>query len=412
MIKVTGRGTIIPKEAKPKNKCRRWKIQVPIGRDPVTGKYRSRSRNAEGTYTEAEAARRTFINELESGLNVDSLDMTMGQYAMTWYEEVAASGELAKGTLDKYDVHVRTIVKNLGGLKLKEVRPGVIEQYKSILRNGGSLSGAPLSGATAHGHFVTLSMILESAVIRELIPTNPCRRVKFPKCDTEERKALSEEDARRLVALLVADIDGRKAGALLAMVCGLRRGEVCGLEWGDLMASASGRSFIRVVRNYTRGEMKEPKTKESNRPITIPAPLLESLLDWKEKQRVLLEALEIEQTSSTAIVSTKSGEHMHPENFYRWWTRFAKRTGFEGFVLHELRHTFATIGCDKDVNERDMARLMGHSGLEMLDRVYAHRVAESEARAMDVLGEVFFSTSGKEACEGTIIPMQRLKKGA
>ena len=65
---------------------------------------------------EAEAARRAFINELESGLNVDSLDMTMGQYAMNWYEEVAASGELAKGTLDKYDVHTRTLIKNLGGL--------------------------------------------------------------------------------------------------------------------------------------------------------------------------------------------------------------------------------------------------------------------------------------------------------
>ena len=92
--------------------------------------------------------------------------------------------------------------------------------------------------------------------------------------------------------------------------------------------------------------------------------------------------------------------------------RFSKRNGYEGFVLHELRHTFATIGCDKDVNERDMARLMGHSGLEMLDRVYAHRVAESEARAMDVLGEVFFGTSEKDVCEGTIIPMQRLRKGA
>ena len=103
---------------------------------------------------------------------------------------------------------------------------------------------------------------------------------------------------------------------------------------------------------------------------------------------------------------------MHPENFYRWWVRFSKRNGYEGFVLHELRHTFATIGCDKDVNERDMARLMGHSGLEMLDRVYAHRVAESEARAMDVLGEVFFGTSEKDVCEGTIIPMQRLRKGA
>ena len=59
MAKVTGEGTIVQLEKdKPKSKCRKWQLRVPVGLDPRTGKYNTRTRRYNGTYTEAKKAPR------------------------------------------------------------------------------------------------------------------------------------------------------------------------------------------------------------------------------------------------------------------------------------------------------------------------------------------------------------------
>ena len=63
MAKVTGEGSIIQMEKdKPKSKCRKWQLRVPVGLDPRTGKYKTRTRRVNGmTYTKAKKALRDFI---------------------------------------------------------------------------------------------------------------------------------------------------------------------------------------------------------------------------------------------------------------------------------------------------------------------------------------------------------------
>ena len=53
MAKVIGEGTIVQLEKdKPKSKCRKWQLRVPVGLDPRTGKYKTRTRRVNDmTYT-------------------------------------------------------------------------------------------------------------------------------------------------------------------------------------------------------------------------------------------------------------------------------------------------------------------------------------------------------------------------
>ena len=55
MAKVIGEGTIVQLEKdKPKSKCRKWQLRVPVGLDPRTGKYKTRTRRVNDmTYTQA-----------------------------------------------------------------------------------------------------------------------------------------------------------------------------------------------------------------------------------------------------------------------------------------------------------------------------------------------------------------------
>ena len=65
MAKVTGEGTIVQLEKdKPKSKCRKWQLRVPVGLDPRTGKYKTRTRRvSDVSYTQAKKALRDFIDE-------------------------------------------------------------------------------------------------------------------------------------------------------------------------------------------------------------------------------------------------------------------------------------------------------------------------------------------------------------
>ena len=67
MAKVTGEGTIVQLEKdKPKSKCRKWQLRVPVGLDPRTGKYKTRTRRvSDMNYTQAKKALRDFIEEIE-----------------------------------------------------------------------------------------------------------------------------------------------------------------------------------------------------------------------------------------------------------------------------------------------------------------------------------------------------------
>jgi integrase len=51
--------------------------------------------------------------------------------------------------------------------------------------------------------------------------------------------------------------------------------------------------------------------------------------------------------------------------------RIAKKVGFR-FSPYSMRHTFATEAIIKGVDLQTTATLMGHKGLTMLNRVYAH----------------------------------------
>lgn len=60
---VSGQGSIVQLEKdKPKSKCRKWQLRVPVGMDPRTGKYKARTRRFGGTYTQAIRKRRYLNN--------------------------------------------------------------------------------------------------------------------------------------------------------------------------------------------------------------------------------------------------------------------------------------------------------------------------------------------------------------
>ena len=94
---------------------------------------------------------------------------------------------------------------------------------------------------------------------------------------------------------------------------------------------------------------------------------------------------------------------MEIAKFAAWWRKFRDGNGFEGLVLHELRHTQATLLLANGTDMKTVQVRMGHSSAAFTMDRYAHAVPEKDDQAADLMGGIM---SGKVKQEARIIPLK------
>lgn len=158
-----------------------------------------------------------------------------------------------------------------------------------------------ISEGEVDGTHVKLRQIMQSAVDNALIGKNPCLSIKLPKPTYKERRPLTAEKASQLLDRLLAERGSAKAvGTLILPECGLRRGEMLGIEWDDYDPAAR---TLRIARQYSSDNtLRPPKSRMSRRAVTISETLSRALDGWREEQRTQLSSYSITQIGATPIV--------------------------------------------------------------------------------------------------------------
>lgn len=382
-------------------------MQVRCGRDHVNGGYMRHTRVYHGTKTEAQKALRDYIAEIESGLRADRADVTFAEYSEEWRSERERNGYISANTSLKDSYNIRAVLQFIGNIRLRDIDADTIAQLMTKLRNTGGKEGKGRSGTTCHAIYTMLNQVFSEAVSRKVISSNPCEGVKPPKNDTEEKEALPLSEARRLARLLTTgEPDAYRIGILLAITCGLRRGEICALAWSDVDFETGSLRIAHTLSSDGRF-VTAPKTQASKRVIPLDDAVAKKLQEWKTLQAVSLLANGISQEEDKAVVGNGAGQSIDPSNLARWWRRWSAMNGFKGYSLHQLRHSYATLLCANGVDLVTASGLMGHSGTAMLMKVYAHQTPENTKRAQETVSGVLF---GRQ--EAPMIPFDSVRKGA
>lgn len=79
---------------------------------------------------------------------------------------------------------------------------------------------------------------------------------------------------------------------------------------------------------------------------------------------------------------------LHPDNVTAGFRRLARRHGFVGVRLHDLRHAHATQLLSAGVPLRTVSARLGHANASTTLNVYAHVVEGSDAQAAAVIGDL------------------------
>lgn len=388
MTKIKGNGTITPLEDKPRAKCRKWRLRVSSGqRDFNTGRYKQYTRCFSGTYREAQAALREFIDEIEDNQVTKRTNVLFGEYVDIWLAKRKETK--AYGTWRR-DVDRSNVARlHLEKAKLSEITPEVIEGvYKAIL-SGGTPSGKVPSGAYAHDVAITLGNILKQAKADGLISSNPCESVSPPTPDTKEKKALTFEQMTDLVSKL-DPTDASQLAIRLSIRTGMRRGEVCGLSWGDIDFE---NKTISIVHSYDEiGNLKKPKTNAGTRIIPISDSVVSDLQQRKQYLEASFESIRKEfdlkypvLEADTPVICNTLGERQLPHSVTRWWDRRRKEFGLEGWTVHEMRHSYLSEMARRNVNVKTLQVLAGHANFSTTMNIYTHVSLEQKREAVQVV---------------------------
>lgn len=368
--KVRGGGCIAALEKKPRSKCRKWQLRIYLGVDS-NGKQIMKTRRVAGSYREAQALLREFAEEVESQRPRSGL--TLEQYLNVWHADREASGDYSERTLTCDRDKMRNVVRLLGAKPIESLTSRDISRAYAAMRAGNSTSGRKLSGTTVLNIHKTLSCALRDAAKDGLLDRDMVENIPRPKNDTRERRALNDDDARRLLTALDPG-DWAECALILCLSCGLRRSEALGLTVEDV-----GDGFISIRRSLNEdGTPKPPKSKAGRRTMPIPEFASRALTVRMEEH-----AIEIgRKLRPDDPIMTDSERFQKPNKLTSWWKRNRSTFGLD-CTIHELRHTFVTMLARANVHPSVAQKLVGDSTISVVLDVYTHIQDDEKETAME-----------------------------
>ncbi|HXV22867.1 MAG TPA: site-specific integrase [Alphaproteobacteria bacterium] len=336
-----------------------------------------------------------LVHSLDTDAFIEPLKLTVREYLDRWLEHAARNAVSAK-TFERYkelvDHHLNP---SLGQILLPKLQPLHVQALYSAKRASGRKDGTGgLSPQTiVHIHRV-LRAALSQAVKWQMLNRNVADAVDPPKVTRREMRALTEHETGNLLSAL----SGSKfyIPVLIAVVTGLRRGELLALRWQDVDLDI-GQVTIQQSLEQTKAGLafKQPKTSRGRRTIALPLIAVDALRAHRAGQAAERLRLGPAFHDQGLVFCKADGKAWEPVNFSSDFTALMRRLPITRVRFHDLRHTHASHLLRQGVNPKVVSERLGHSTVAFTLDVYSHvlpGMQDDAARRIDaalrpVIGE-------------------------
>lgn len=277
--------------------------------------------------------------------------------------------ELRPSTISGYRRLLRLYIRpSLGHLHLDELGPEHITMCLSAVIGQGKPRQAQLTR-------VLIAAALRSAVSLGILQSSPMERVSRVRHRSEFTPWWTAEQLARFLASAKASNDPYLVAWLLALTCGLRRGELLGLQWIDVDLTQLV-LHIRRQRIVVDGRTIEcsPKSAAGVRDIPLPLELVAPLRAARRR------------SASPYVLSLPCGSPCTPKALRKGHGEAIALAGVSYIPLHGMRHTMASLAAAAGVPIKVLQTILGHAHFSTTADIYAHVDDTARRAAMDVLG--------------------------
>ena len=228
----------------------------------------------------------------------------------------------------------------------------------------------PGSAATRHRVLATVRGALSAAVKARQITWNPCAGIEMEPENPPEEATWTPAQARQFIAATAADPLG--LAFRVALLTGVRRGELLGLTWADADLDSGvltiERTLLELGGKLTDGT---PKTGAGERRVYLGPETAALLRAHKETQDLERQFAGEAWTDHGLVFCRADGSPWRPDYVSKRFRKLAAEVGLPPIKLHAARHSaisaMRAAGVDRDLRKR----AAGHSDDEVHDR-YTH----------------------------------------
>lgn len=351
----------------------KWRAQITINGKRVSHTGNSKSECASWIHSVREKA----FKDQNNPYSVQILK----EFLVEWFDSKQMT--IRPNTATQCEQTIRThIVPNIGQVRLCDLNLEMIDHFYSDLQLKGT------SVRTIRLVHSVLHVALERAARYNLIVRNPTHGATVPRQEQKEMMALDEEQVSRLLAAA----SGNRLYILfhLAVVTGMRQGELLGLKWSDVSLDKGHINIKRQVQRQT-GEgfvFSEPKTRSGRRKIGIGS----YTIDLLRHQKILQDGLRVKAKDAwqedDLVFTSAVGTPLDQRNVLREFQSVLQVAGLPKIRFHDLRPTAASLLLNNGQGVIAVSKLLGHSNPSVTVNIYAHvynETMDEVARTMDRL---------------------------
>lgn len=287
---------------------------------------------------------------------------SFSEIADEWWEE--AEPKLALQSIRSYKLAMSRAVTFFNDTPAKNITAKDITKYLATLAAQG------YSQKVVSNHRMVVNRILDYAVTEGDIELNPCASVKTPaNLPKTTREAASRSDEQ-----IIKDNVDLWLFPFFALMTGMRKGEILALKWKDIDFD---KNYIYVTKsvahNGDKPVIKTPKTEAGNRIVPLLAPLREELLKRSRPK-------------DDYIISDDGKSPLTNRRFITLYDHYKKDTGITA-TAHQLRHSFATVAFEADLDPKSVQEILGHKQLSTTMDIYTQFREKKLTAAADLLNK-------------------------
>lgn len=249
-----------------------------------------------------------------------------------------------------------------------------------------------------------LNLAFEDAFREGIIPNNPVKDTKKYRRSKPKIVILNKAEIKKLLYVVKKDANWYLE-TLIGLFCGLRKGEIFGLKFGDFdlenknvfIERQTGASYeigeyeykVKLVGIVERG----PKTKNGYRTLPVPQVIIDEL----EKRKLLVDYYKMSQedfNDHDYISCRPDGKPHALSSFNGYLNKACLKAAVPKITVHSLRHMYATILLEQGESLEVISALLGHSSV--------HTTFDYYCDVMNAIDDITAYMNNQFPCEGGV----------
>ena len=343
---------------------------IVIDQPTETGERKRKWHSFEGNKRQAQIECARLISAIQSGSYVAPSKLTLAEFLDRWLEHTKS--QVSPKSHERYSGIINQNLKTaLGSVHLSKLKPVQISAaYSKALANGRRDGTGGLSPRTVNHMHRVLKQALGQAVRWELLTRNPADAVDPPRVGWVPMQTY---DLRQTVELIeVVRQTPLLMPTLLAVLCGLRRGEICAVRWRNVDLTAGQLSVVESLEQTKAGlRFKSPKSGKG-RTVALSSTMVDELRAHRATRAQELLRLGVGPSDDDLVIAHPDGSLVQPIYISQLWGRTIKRTKLAQLRFHDLRHAHATHLLANGVHPKVASERLGHSRVGITLDLYSH----------------------------------------